>query len=155
MANAAGATAIQTEVNRRGLAELRAYHSAVTRHCSQAHPREAEGEGGGVDWLEARARALDCAEQAGALLEDLAGLIELEAEAKGKLVDLLLVACVAARLLGAARTTSCKSAKDRSSMFQTLEVARLAERAGLLDRYARRGSEAPTPERGRGRAFLK
>jgi hypothetical protein len=49
-------------------------------------------------------------------------------------VDLLLVSCFAARLLHGARTTSCKSAKDRTSVFHTLEVARLAQQAGLFSR---------------------
>jgi inositol polyphosphate-4-phosphatase len=51
----------------------------------------------------------------------------------GKNVDLLLASCFIARLLFGARTTSCKSAKDRTSVFQTLEVARQAEVWGWLD----------------------
>jgi hypothetical protein len=58
--------------------------------------------------------------------------VEAEARDKAKNVEVLLAGCVAARLLRGARTTSCKSAKDRSSMFHTLEVARLAGRWALL-----------------------
>jgi hypothetical protein len=59
--------------------------------------------------------------------------VEEEKRDRGKLVDLLLVSCYAARILNGARTTSCKSAKDRTSVFHTLEVTKLAERLGVLD----------------------
>lgn len=59
--------------------------------------------------------------------------MEEEIRERAKLVDLLLVSCYIARLLNGARTTSCKSAKDRSSVFETLEVTKLAERLGVLD----------------------
>ena len=49
-------------------------------------------------------------------------MVELEASRPEKRVDLLLFSAYAARLLGGARTTSCKSAKDRTSVFHTLEV---------------------------------
>eukprot|EP00615_Pteridomonas_danica_P005969 CAMPEP_0114334392 /NCGR_PEP_ID=MMETSP0101-20121206/4348_1 /TAXON_ID=38822 ORGANISM="Pteridomonas danica, Strain PT" /NCGR_SAMPLE_ID=MMETSP0101 /ASSEMBLY_ACC=CAM_ASM_000211 /LENGTH=728 /DNA_ID=CAMNT_0001465643 /DNA_START=908 /DNA_END=3094 /DNA_ORIENTATION=+ len=68
------------------------------------------------------------------LLNSIEFLVEAVAKEKGKMVDLLLVSSFAGRLLGAARTTSCKSAKDRTSVFHTLEVARLAERWGWLER---------------------
>ena len=55
-----------------------------------------------------------------------------EASDGGKLVELLLLSCYIARWMKGARTTSCKSAKDRTSVFQTLEVARLAQRFKLL-----------------------
>ena len=60
--------------------------------------------------------------------------VEEEARSGAKRVDLLLVSCRAARLLRGARTTSCKSAKDRTSMFHTLEFARAAQDRGLLER---------------------
>jgi hypothetical protein len=69
-----------------------------------------------------------------ALFKLLGQQIEDEAQHKSKNVDLLLTSCEIARLLNAARTTSCKSAKDRTSVFQTLEVARIAERQGWLHR---------------------
>jgi hypothetical protein len=67
------------------------------------------------------------------LLDALDLLVETEAVQKAKLVELLLFSCYAARLLHGARTTSCKDANDLTAAFHTLEVARLAERAGLLD----------------------
>ena len=66
------------------------------------------------------------------LLSSLEGLIDAEATLKQKDVDLLMKSCFAARAMNAARTTSCKSAKDRTSMFHTLELVRLAERRGML-----------------------
>ena len=66
------------------------------------------------------------------MLMDLESLIEAEAHDGGKHVSLLLVSCFCARLLNGARTTSCKSAKDRTSMFQTLEICQHALRCGLI-----------------------
>jgi inositol polyphosphate-4-phosphatase len=68
------------------------------------------------------------------MLDSLADLVEAEAKTRAKLVDLLLVSCFLARAMNGARTTSCKSAKDRTSVFQTLEVARIAQRHQFLDR---------------------
>jgi inositol polyphosphate-4-phosphatase len=134
VSNAAGDTSVQSAINRSGVASLRAYHAAFLRF-------KQGGESGGG------ARAASCAGQGGkaagqvssggeleALLESLAYLVEAEARKGEKLVDLLLVSCYAARLLHGARTTSCKSAKDRTSVFQTLEAVRLAERWGWVDR---------------------
>jgi len=54
--------------------------------------------------------------------------VETEAKKRSKLVSsLLLRSAHVARLMHGARTTSCKSAKDRTSVFQTLEVVRLAD----------------------------
>ena len=64
-----------------------------------------------------------------ALLED---LIEAEASGGGKHVNLLLYSSFCARWLNGARTTSCKSAKDRTSMFQTLEDCQIALRDGII-----------------------
>jgi hypothetical protein len=60
--------------------------------------------------------------------------VEEEKRDRGKLVDLLLHSCIIARAMHGARTTSCKSAKDRTSVFHTLEVARHAVRQHLLDK---------------------
>jgi len=54
--------------------------------------------------------------------------VETEAKKRSKAVSsMLLRSAHVARLMHGARTTSCKSAKDRTSMFQTLEVVRLAD----------------------------
>ena len=54
--------------------------------------------------------------------------VETEAKKRSKSVSsLLLRSAHVARLMHGARTTSCKSAKDRTSVFQTLEVVRLAD----------------------------
>ena len=53
--------------------------------------------------------------------------MEVEAQECGKAVSaLLLRSAHVARLLHGARTTSCKSAKDRTSVYTTLEVATAA-----------------------------
>jgi inositol polyphosphate-4-phosphatase len=115
IANAAFSTAIQTEVNRKGAADLRAYRDSASAAIASGDVSENDKVISG-------------------LLDSLDLLVEAEARDKKKLVELLLVSCYAARLLHGARTTSCKSAKDRTSMFHTLEVARLAERHGFLSR---------------------
>ena len=66
------------------------------------------------------------------LLESLDFFVGVEGHGASKQVDLLLFSCYIARLMKGGRTTSCKSAKDRTSMFHTLEVVRLAERLGVL-----------------------
>ena len=55
-----------------------------------------------------------------------------ESSTQRKKVQLLMSSCYVARLLNGVRTTSCKSAKDRTSMFCTLELVRLAQRRGVL-----------------------
>ena len=50
-------------------------------------------------------------------------LVQEQCSQGGKSVALLTSSCLCARLLGGVRLTSCKSAKDRTSMFQTLEAA--------------------------------
>lgn len=66
-------------------------------------------------------------------LTKLHGLVRRQCETGGKNVELLVTSALCARLMGAARTTSCKSAKDRTSVFHTLEMARLLAWHGLLD----------------------
>jgi hypothetical protein len=139
------------------VADLRAYHSAflafkgrqvvekeVTQVASGTEDSGGSGEsgsgGGGCSLGGLYASGLVAVsgsakpDAGAALLESLEFLVEAEARKGEKLVDLLLVSCYAARLLHGARTTSCKSAKDRTSVFQTLEVVRLAERWGWVDR---------------------
>jgi hypothetical protein len=111
-----GATALQTNVNRHGVKCLESYAAKFTAFAAGADiPSESFSD-------------------LGSLLESLEELVEGEARDKTKNVNLLLVSCFAARLMNGARTTSCKSAKDRTSMFQTLEVVKMAERLGWLDR---------------------
>jgi hypothetical protein len=112
LANAKKLTAIQTVINQRGVRELYDYHARCVEVSS----------------------GVGLPPELPTLLNELHALVETEAKERSKNVQLLLVSCYAARLLGAARTTSCKSAKDRTSIFHTLEVAKLAGRAGLLGR---------------------
>jgi inositol polyphosphate-4-phosphatase len=110
VANSTGSTSIQTEINRVGAKELRSYFD-LYRH-NQLGP---------VD------------EALPKLLDSLDHLVEVEGRLKSKNVNLLLESCYIARMLNGARTVSCKSAKDRSSMFQTLEVTCVALRNGWID----------------------
>ena len=111
MANAAGLTSIQTAINRRGFSGLKAYIEDYAALPS-SDPATIE-----------RARASLCS---------LSELVAAEAKFGWKGVDLLLASTSMARLMNGAVTTSCKSAKDRTSMFQTLEGARFAQRSGVL-----------------------
>ena len=118
LANVTNATELQTRVNRQGVKELQRYHDAFIVF----QQRRRQGGGSTVE-------ALECDR----LLSDLCDLVEQEAAGeRRKIVDVLLVSCYAARLMYGARTTSCKSAKDRSSMFQSLESVRWAQRQGSL-----------------------
>ncbi len=153
VANAAGDTNIQTEINRKGLQGLRQYLGAFRefqRHEKKSStPLTRGGEtllqmGGPFQSVGSSAAAADAdnddnggdaaANTCTVLLSSLEGLIDSEASLRQrKIVDLLMKSCFAARLLNGARTTSCKSAKDRTSMFYTLELVRLAEERGLFD----------------------
>jgi hypothetical protein len=116
VANASGSgTSAQAAVNLRGCAELRAYASAVASFAS-------------VPGAPVSKHAVEV----GALLAEMDAASVAEAQRPRKDVSVLLLGGAAARLLKGARTTSCKSAKDRTSMFQTLEVARAAQRRGWL-----------------------
>lgn len=117
VSNAIGSCGVQTEINRAGSAALRAYFESYVEY--------------GRTFSDKR----NCARvitQVQPMLMDLESLIEAEAHDGGKHVSLLLVSCFCARLLNGARTTSCKSAKDRTSMFQTLEICQHALRCGLI-----------------------
>jgi inositol polyphosphate-4-phosphatase len=120
VANVAGTKAVdvQTEINRKGANQLRAYYEACIKASVKLGSASSE-------------------ERLPSLLTTLEEHVETEARQRGKLVELLLVSCYVARLLNGARTTSCKSAKDRTSMFHSLEVVRLAEQWGWIDRSVR------------------
>jgi hypothetical protein len=107
-------------VNRRGAILLRNYHR---QYMSLSLGEREEGDQSQLE-----------RSQLSNLLDSLDFLVEAEARDRSKLVDLLLVGCFAARLMNGARSTSCKSAKDRTSMFQTLEIARLGEQVGVTSR---------------------
>jgi hypothetical protein len=69
--------------------------------------------------------------------------VEAEAAKPAKHVDLLLLGGQAARLMGGGRSSSCKSAKDRTSIFQTLEVGRhLTDAAARADSATSAGLDA-------------
>lgn len=65
----------------------------------------------------------DLADDIEPLMAQLYDAVAAEAAKPEKSVNLLLLSSQVARRLGGARTTSCKSAKDRTSVFTTLEVA--------------------------------
>lgn len=149
LANASNATELQTRVNRRGVEGMRRYHEAFS--VFQERRRRAERDEA-VPATPAFVSTVDLdvdqtdhgnsgeagseggtAAECGRLLDTLSELVEEEAAGtRRKIVDLLLVSCYAARLMHGARTTSCKSAKDRTSMFQSLESVRWAQRQGVL-----------------------
>ena len=171
VANLQRLTSIQTEVNRRGLEDLMRYGIAfeqlqnypqMNRQKQQAGSAATSNAPGGhgaaapivADASSSFAAAAPSTPTLQSLLSTLEGLIEDEASgAQQKAVDLPLVASFIARRLHGCRTTSCKSAKDRTSMFQTLEVVRLAasvEHGRLI------GNETTaTTKKGRGTAKRK
>ena len=146
VANATGDTQLQTDINRKGLEGLREYAAAFRdfsrqeSHSSHGTPSQgrhgtllsnsggASGEHSNDDEEDDDAAVGVCTE----MLSSLEGLIDSEASLKQqKTVELLMQSCYLARLMKGCRTTSCKSAKDRTSMFHTLEVVRLMEKRGI------------------------
>ena len=155
LANKAGDTSLQTDINRKGLEGLKQYLEAFRefrRHekrtstpltrtgatLLEINGAAATNDGAGVEERKSSSEADDAAANTCAvLLASLESLINLEASLdRLKTVDILMKSCFAARLLKGARTTSCKSAKDRTSMFYTLELVRLAEERGLFGETA-------------------
>lgn len=130
IANQVGSTEIQTSINLCGVVALRKYHQAFAHfRCSaEASEREETGAERGADERKVGV------EQLPLLLDTLDRLVHTEASERRKLVDLPLVSCLVARTMNASCTISCKSAKDRTSMFQTLEFVRTAENNRLLER---------------------
>jgi len=125
VANAKKMTKVQTEINQRACQELKVYYARCLA-------------------LEGSGAFSKLSSDIPSLLTQLEQLVEGVATKRTKEVDLLLVGCLAARLLGGARTTSCKSAKDRTSIFFTLEVSDQAARAGLLNDVDTSGGAAPS-----------
>jgi hypothetical protein len=141
VANAAHDTALQTDINRKGLQGLRRYLDAFRDYVENEkrssvpspdrfgtlYNREDDATANEEDHNNAAVQT--CTE----MLSELEGLIDSEASLKQrKKVELLMQSCYAARLLNGCRTTSCKSAKDRTSMMYTLELVRLAQKRGVL-----------------------
>ena len=125
VANKTGSTSLQNDLNRHNLRLFKAYVITLNAITS------ADSEHGAAD-IESSSSLKDKTKTLRDLLTQLEDLIEDEAQRKSKNVDLLLTSCALARLVHAARTTSCKSAKDRTSVFDTLEMADLAMRRDLL-----------------------
>ena len=117
VSNAIGSYGVQTRINKEGMNGLREYYELYVEYS-----RTSEHEQQNTHNIE-RLRGML------ALLEN---LIEAEASGGGKHVNLLLYSSFCARWLNGARTTSCKSAKDRTSMFQTLEDCQIALRDGII-----------------------
>ena len=163
VANAAGNTGLQTDINREGLRGLQQYLEAFReyRRLEKRSSVPLSADRGGTLLRMSTSDALDgatknneedetdkdlraCAE----MLSSLEGLIDSEASLKQrKKVELLMQSCYAARLLNGCRTTSCKSAKDRTSMMCTLELVRLLQKRGVL--------EDPRSERWRRRSRMR
>jgi hypothetical protein len=125
IANAKRSTGMQTEINRRGVLQMREYGDELGRFMQ----RDAAGYG---DAHSARGEVRIAAKEMKVRLDELERVVELEAFERGKHVEVLMVGALLARDMGGARTTSCKSAKDRTSMFVTLEHAKCAIVGGLL-----------------------
>jgi inositol polyphosphate-4-phosphatase len=122
VANATGSTSSQTEINERGVQHLKAYHRSFVEFIASASLT-----GGSKHPFSQSFADLP------KLLSELEEMVEDEARHRGKDVEMLLTSCTIARLMNGARTTSCKSAKDRTSVFHSLEVARLAQRFGIVN----------------------
>ena len=95
IANATNSTELQTEVNRRGVEELRRYHESFRAFQERLPPVASES---------------DAAVECDGLLSRLSELVEEEAAVtRRKIVDLLLVSCYAARLMHGARTSRARA----------------------------------------------
>ena len=130
VANAVRRTELQSDINRRGIEKLAKYHEHFSIFANrQGWPTVPRGHIASTSMSGGQG---SIARELPTLLARVRELVEDEASGRSrKNVDILLSSCLAARLLGGARTTSCKSAKDRTSMVHTLEVSRLAARAGV------------------------
>ena len=93
---------LQAEINRAGLEQLASY---VEESLSQGLTTP------------------DLADDIEERMSQLYAAVAAEAAKPEKSVNILMLSSQVARRLGGARTTSCKSAKDRTSVFTTLEVA--------------------------------
>jgi hypothetical protein len=133
LANAAGSTQLQTEVNRKGVEALLRYHEKLA--ALTLVPREVDDSSVGSEEGTAFSSPL-----LPDLLKRLGAAVEGESKDRDKDVSgVLLLSCHVARLMHGARTTSCKSAKDRTSVFHTLEVVRLSNPALVASGANKRG----------------
>ena len=154
VANATGDTSLQSDINRKGLQGLRQYMEAFSdfrrREKRRSNPPSPERAG----TLHYRGTNFDVVdEDSGDVdstvrsctkhLSSLEKLVADESSTLKKNVQLLMASCYVTRLLKGVRTTSCKSAKDRTSMFGTLELVRLMEKRGLVP-TSRRGRDPTT-----------
>jgi hypothetical protein len=151
VANLAGSSSVQEQVNAASAVRLRAYHESYARWlaerwaAAEVEPQRgaagAGGSGQGAGEAVGAAEAAEAAEAARAaargqgLRRDLAPLDALlgqlqqlvDSSRREKCVAILALSARLCRRLHGGRVTVCKSAKDRTSMAVTLEQARLAQ----------------------------
>jgi len=157
-----GCPELQAEINQEGLAVLEDYRRTfdtanahiespdwldLTEPYVISHERDRSGSSGSSMMGSMRDRnfsmhtdnrenSIESEERVPDMWEDLKAIVvqQLESEAGVKDVQLLVDSFMLCRAMYGGRATCCKSAKDRTSMASTLEMAVLAAAKGLFGR---------------------